>query len=118
MPTKLNMTKDVAGYNAFGLVPSEDSYTGLLATGVAQSLTVPSEYPAYLAVFSYTPGANVFVDFKTTAVSPTGSIGASSAELNPAGRRVLKGSTISMISPDTNGSYVSVLFYVVPEFGN
>ncbi len=118
MPTKLNMTKDVAGYNAFGLVPSLDSYAGVLAATVAQTITVPSEYPAYLAVLSYTPGANVFVNFVTTAVTPVGAIAANLNELNPAGRRVLKGSTISFITPDVAGAYVSVLFYVVPEFGN
>jgi hypothetical protein len=118
MPTKLNLTKDVAGYNAFGLVPSQDSYAGLLATAAAQTITVPSEYPAYLAVMSFTPGSNIWVNFSTTAVTPSGSIGANLNELNPAGRRVLKGSTISFITPDAAGAYVSVLFYVVPEFGN
>ena len=118
MPTKLNLTRDVAGYNAFGLVPSLDSYAGVLAATVAQTITVPSEYPNYLAVFSFTPGANVFVNFVTTAVTPPGAIGANLNELNPAGRKVSKGSTISFITPDAAGAYVSVLFYVVPEFGN
>src|SRR3990167_17922 len=118
MATKLNLTRDVAGFNAFGLVPSTDSYAGVLAATVAQTITVPSAYPAYLAVLSYTPGANVWVNFVTTAVTPPGAIGADLNELNPAGRRVLKGTTISFITPDAAGAYVSVLFYVVPAFGN
>lgn len=118
MPTKLNMTKDVAGYNGFGVAPCADSYTGLLAAGVADSVTVPSEYPTYLAVLSYTPGANVFVDCVTTAVSPAAGIAASSACLNPAGLKVTKGTTISFITPDAAGAYVSIRFFVVAEFGN
>lgn len=118
MPTKFNMTKDVGGYNGFGVAPCSDSYAGVLAATVAQSVTVPSQYPAYIAVMSYTPGSNVFANFVTTAVTPAGAIGADLNELNPAGRRVLKGSTISFITPDAAGAYVSVLFYVVPEFGN
>jgi hypothetical protein len=118
MPTKLNLTKDVAGYNAFGLAPSVDSYGGILVATVAQTITVPSAYPAYLAVMSYTPGSNVWVNFTTTAVTPPGAIGANLNELNPAGRRVLKGTTISFITPDAAGAYVSLMFYVIPEFGN
>lgn len=118
MPTKFNMTKDVAGYNGFGIAPSSDSYAGILVAAAAQTITVPSQYPSYIAVMSYTPGANVFVNFTTTAVTPAGAIGANLNELNPAGRRVLKGTSISFITPDAAGSYVSVLFYVVPEFGN
>jgi hypothetical protein len=112
------MTKDVAGYNGFGLVPSSDSYAGLLAMGVADSVTVPSQYPRYLAVFSFTPGSNVWVDVLTTAAAPAGAISATSAELNPAARLVQKNQTISFITQDTAGAYVSVLFYVVAEFGN
>jgi hypothetical protein len=118
LPTKFNMTKDVAGYNGFGVTPCLDSYTGLLAVGVADSVVTPSEYPAYIAVLSYTPGSNVFVDTVTTAAAPVGAIAASSACLNPSGLRVLKGTTISFITPDAAGAYVSVRFFVVPEFGN
>lgn len=113
MPTKLTMTRDINGYNAFGLIPSSDSYAGILVATVAQTITVPSEAPAYLAVMSFTPGANVFVNFVTTAVTPAGAIGADLNELNPAGRRVLAGSTISFITPDASGSYVSVLYYAL-----
>lgn len=118
MPTKLNMTRDVAGYNGFGLIPSSDSYAGILVATVAQTITVPSQYPYYLVVLSYTPGANVFVNFSTTAVTPPGAIAANLNELNPAGRLVKKGTTISFITPDAAGAYVSALYYVAPEFGN
>jgi hypothetical protein len=118
MPTKFNMTKDVAGYNGFGLVPSTDSYAGLLATSVADSVVVPSEYPQYLAVLSYTPGSNVWVNNSGAAAAPAGAIGASASELNPAARLVKKGTTLSFLTADTAGAYVSVLFYVAGEFGN
>ncbi len=118
MPTKFNMTKDVAGYNGFGVQPCLDQQSGVLAANVAQSITVPSEYPAYIAVLSYTPGANVWVDCVTTAAAPTGAFAATTACLNPTGLRVLKGTTMSFITADAAGSYVSVRFFVVPEFGN
>ena len=118
MPTKFLMTRDISGTNGFGIPPSQDSYAGILVAAAAQTITVPSEYPAYIAVMSFTPGSNVWVNFTTTAATPAGAIGADLNELNPAGRRVLKGTTISFITPDVAGAYVSVLFYVVPEFGN
>lgn len=118
MSTKFNMTRDVAGYNGFGLIPSDDSFSGLLATASAQSVTVPNQYEYYIAIFSFTPGTNVFVNFKTTAVTPGSSIAANANELNPAGRLVKGGTAISLITPDTSGAYVTVLFYVVAPFGN
>ncbi len=118
MPTKFNMTKDVAGYNGFGLAPCSDSYAAVLVTGVAQTITTPSEYPSYIAIFSYGSGANIWVDCVTTAVAPTGSVAATSACLNPAGIKVTKGTAISVINPETDNRYISVRFFVVPEFGN
>jgi hypothetical protein len=118
MPTKFNMTKDIAGYNGFGVIQSQDIYSGVMATSVAQSVTVPSEYKNYLAILSYTPGANVFVSVNDTAIVPGGALAASNSELNPAGRKVLAGDVISLITPDTAGAYVSVCFYVVDEYVN
>lgn len=118
MSTKFNMTKDVAGYNGFGVMFATDGYKGLLSTGVAQSVTVPSNYPNWLAVFSYTPGANVWVDSTTTAAVPVGAFAATTADLNPSARFVTKGQTLSFITSDTTSPQVKVSFYVVAEFGN
>lgn len=118
MTTKFNLTKDVGGYNGFGVMFADDGYSGILAVGVAQSVTVPSNYPCWLAVFSYTPGANIWVDNSTTAVAPTGAFAATKADLNPSARFVKKGTTLSFITSDTTSPQVKVSFYVVAEFGN
>jgi len=117
MSTKFNMTKDVAGYNGFGVMFAADGYQGILATGVAQTVTVPSNYPNWLAVFSYTPGANIWVGNGTTIV-PVGAFAATTADLNPSARYVTKGQTLTFITSDTTSPQVKVSFYVVAEFGN
>lgn len=116
--TKFNMTKDVAGYNGFGIVPSNSKQGVLLAQNVAQSFTVPSDYPTYIAIMTYSPGNNVFVAYDTTASAFTGVAGAVTSELLPVGRQVKAGSTISALTTDAAGAYVGVVFLVVNEFGN
>lgn len=120
MPTKFNMTRDINGYNGFGLVESDTVYGVLLASAIEQNFTAPSgEYNNYLAIFSYTPGTNVFVDLTgNTAADYSGTIGAVTSELNPSARQVKAGTQISLICPDTNGSYVQVAFYVCESYGN
>ncbi len=59
MSTKFNMTRDVNGYNGFGVMFADDAYQASLTANVAQSLTIPSNYQNWIAVFSYTPGADV-----------------------------------------------------------
>lgn len=116
--TKFLMTKDVAGYNGFGLPFTLNAKSGVLAATVAQSITVPSNYPNWIAIFSYTPGSNIWVDNITTAVAPTGAFSDTTSELNPAARFVKAGDTISFITSDVTSPMVSVLFYVAPPFGN
>ena len=116
--TKFNMTKDVAGYNGFGVKFATDGYKGLLAANVEQHVTVPANYPYWLAVFSYTPGSNIWVDGTTTAVAPTGNFASTKADLNPSARFVTKGETLSFITSDTTSPMVKVSFYVVAPFGN
>lgn len=113
MPTKFNMTRDVAGYNGFGLPICDDQYSAVLATGVAQTVTVPSQYPTYIAVIAYTPGSAVWVDCLNTAVAPTGAVAATTACLNPAGIRVSSGTAMSFITQDASSAYLSVRFFVV-----
>lgn len=118
MSTKFNLTKDVAGYNGFGVKFADDGFKGILATSVEQHITVPSNYPNWLAVFSYSPGSNVWVDGSTTAVVPTGAFTASKADLNPSARFVKAGDTLSFITSDSTSVQIKVSFYIVAEFGN
>lgn len=118
MPTKFNMTRDIAGYNGFGLPFTLDARSAVLAAGVAQSVAVPDTYPNWIVVLSYTPGSSIWVDTLTTAVAPTGAFSATTSELNPSARFVKSTDTLSFITSDATSPMVSVLFYVAPPFGN
>lgn len=116
--TIFNMTKDVAGYNGFGVVPSNVMYGVQLLQNAAQSFTLPNDSSNYLVIFTYLPGANVFVDSTTTAAAYSTTIGAVTSELNPVGRQLKGGTTVSLISPDTGGAYVQAAVYVCPNYIN
>lgn len=118
MSTKFNLTRDINGYNGFGLPFAQDGFSGQLATSVAQSVVVPDNYPNWIAIFSYTPGASVWVDGITTAVAPSGAFAATTAELNPTARFVKAGQTISMITNDITSPEVGIKFLVAQPFGN
>ncbi len=114
MSTFLNFGRDTQGYNAYAPSRSKDIYKVNLATGVAASITVPSNHEVWIAVFSIQPGTDVWVDLSgATAVAPaTGAFVSSTAELNPGSRTVLAGDTISCITTST-ASEVSVSLYAV-----
>lgn len=116
--TIFNMTKDVAGYNGFGLIPSTVKKGVALAQNVAQSFVVPSDSSTYLVIFVYTPGSNVFVNFTTTAAAFPGAIANVTSELSPIARQVAAGTTISLLTPDAAGAYVNALIYIVSPYTN
>ena len=116
--TKFLMTRDIAGYNGFGVTFTLNAKSAVLVAGVAQNFTVPDEYPNWIAIFSFSPGASVWVDGITTAVAPTGAFANTTSELNPAARLVKAGDVISFITSDITSPAVSVLLYVAPPFGN
>ena len=118
MSTKLCMTRDINGYNAFGLLPTQDIFSGYLTANAEQHVVVPSNNEYWLAVFTYTPGANVWISFSATATVPGNTIGAGSAVLNPAGRQVKAGSTISMISPDSTEPFVCIELQVLNNYAS
>lgn len=119
MSTKFNMTRDINGYNGFGIIPTTDVYTGLMEVGVAQTVTVPDNYPNWIAIFSYTPGSSMWVSFDgVTAVAPTGAFSASSSVLNPSARSVKAGQTISVITADDTNPLMSIEFQVIQPFSN
>lgn len=118
MSTQFYMTRDINGYNGFGIPFSTDSKSAVLSASTAQSITVPSNFSDWIAIFSYTPGASVWVDAATTAAAPTGAFAATTSELNPAARAVKAGDVISFITEDTNSPMVSVLLLVAPATGS
>ena len=114
--TVFNMTRDVNGFNGFGLPFSNSKYQCLLLADVEQMLVVPttgrSDYPNVLAVFSADPGDSVWVSLNETATVPAGAFAASTSELNPAARYVKSGDVLSFITSDTIDQ-VGVIFYAV-----
>jgi hypothetical protein len=116
MSTKFILTRDINGYNGFGLLPCEDIKTVTLAAGVAASLVVPDNFDNWIAIFGIEPGVRVWVAITaagtSAAVPGGGTFGASSSELNPIGRQVKAGDTISCITADMTAD-VSVALYAL-----
>lgn len=113
MSTKFILTRDINGYNGFGLPFAEDNRTATLTVGVAASYTVPSNYENWIAIFGIEPGANVWVAIGATASVPAGNtFAASASQLNPVGRLVSAGDVISCITPDATAN-VSISLYAI-----
>ena len=118
MSTKFNMIRDISGFNGFGIIPTYDIQGCSLTENAAQTFTVPDNYSNWIAIFSYTPGANVFVSFTTTAAVPTGTVSSLTSVLNPSARAVAGGSTFSVITPDTDDPYITVEYQIVAPYQN
>lgn len=107
MTTKLVLGKDINGNVTFVLPFSDTGYATTLAPGVVQNLTVPPN--CNTAIFSYSSGADVWVNPTTTAAVPGGAFAATLADQNPVGRLVTAGSTLSFIS--ASACEIKVSFY-------
>lgn len=123
MTTKFNMIRDINGYNGFGLQFSDTKYSCALSQAAATPLTVPvgttigsghsTNVLRYLAIFSYSPGATVWVTNNATAAVPAGSsFAVTTSELNPTARYVAVGDVLSFLSPDA-ATKVGVTFYAL-----
>ena len=65
----------------------------------------------FIAIFSYEPGASIWVSLNETAASPVGATFATvSSELNPAARVVNAADVLHFITTDTSAQ-VGVVFY-------
>lgn len=124
MTTKFSMTRDINGFNGFGLVPSDTNYSVTLTVSTDTTLTVPSSVaigkqgpsvssaaPISLAVITSDPGTTIWVAMNTTAAVPAGAtLAATSSMMNPGAIEVKGGDVIHIISSGT-GVNVSVRFY-------
>ena len=113
------MIRDISGYNGFGIIPTYDIQGCSLATSTAQTFTVPNNYGNWIAIFSYTPGANIFIRFDgSVATVPGGTEGTIHVVLNPSARAVKGGSTFSVITPDATTPYITVEYQIVAPYQN
>lgn len=118
MSTKFIMSRDINGYNGFGLPFAVNGEATILAAGVAQTFTAPEDYPNWIAIFSYSVGSTVLVDGLDTASVPTGAPSPSTAQINPVAREVQGGQSISIITADAGGAMVQVSYYVKDMYNN
>jgi hypothetical protein len=112
--TRFQITRDNAGFTAFGLPISNRKYQTVLTALTEQILTVPisgdATYPGIVAVFSFQPGTTVWMAINATATVPGGSFTLTNSEQNPQVRYLKAGDIIHMISRSTT-SEVGVMFY-------
>jgi hypothetical protein len=127
MTTKWILTRDINGYNGFGLPFTDTAYSATLTANTDTSLVVPSTNPpggnsyegnakaVLIAIFSFDPGTSVWVARNAVASAPAGaSFAATSSELNPAARQVYAGDTLHFYSTGTAVN-ISVLFYWIGQ---
>jgi hypothetical protein len=112
--TILSLTKDNKGFNAYGRVPAELQYNATL-TSVAgeQTIAIPNNMTRVLVIFSYAPGAIVWVAINNTAAAPTGaSFASTTSEINPVAYELKANDVIHVLTPDTASS-VGVAIYAL-----
>jgi len=127
MTTPFALTRDINGYNGFGIKFSDTNYSATLATGTNTTLTVPSlsppggasysgsANPILIALFEYDSGTSVWVSLNATAATPAGaSFAATNSQLNPSARQVKAGDVLNFITAGT-GVNVSVCFYWIGQ---
>ena len=118
MPTKFSISRDINGYNGYGLKPTDIAYSVTLTASTNTHFIVPSSSslggcntgtksnPILIAIFYFTPGAEVWCALNATAIVPVGAtFGATVSEGNPSAWEVKGGDVINVISA---GSAVSV----------
>lgn len=121
--TPFSMTRDINGSNGFGIQFAVDNYSATLSATTDTTLACPSTsslggassqtHNKFLAIFSYTPGASVWVANNATAAVPAEATFASTTStLNPSARQVQAGDTLHFYTADT-GASVGVTFYAL-----
>jgi hypothetical protein len=121
MTTLFNMTRDINGYNGFGLKPTDTAYSATLIASTDTALTVPIEFALgncsstavarLLAIIVSDPGDAVWVALNATATVPAGAAFAPTlSALNPAAYEVKGGDVLHFITAGT-GVDISIRFY-------
>jgi hypothetical protein len=124
MATNYNIDKTKNGVNGFGLPFCDTIYSATLTASTNTTIAVPltsatgaptaTTYNKFMAVFSYSSGATVFVALNKTAAVPVGAtFAATTSEINPTAKMVKSTDTINVISSGTPS--VTIAFYAIQE---
>ncbi len=112
--TQLLFGRDVQGYNAFAPSLSMNMLSAELASGGDDEFDVPETADQWIAVFSYEPGAIIWVSVNDTAAPPAGNtFAAITSFLLPAQLSVKKGDSISCYNNSATDQDVGVALYAV-----
>ena len=114
------MTRDINGYNGFGLPASNTNYSVTLVASTDTTLTVPidgalgqsssTSKEKLIAIITHDLGVNIWVAVNATATLPAGASFAATASFeNPAAIEVKGGDILHFISSGTPS--ISVRFY-------
>ena len=112
MTTIFNMTRDINGYNGFGLIPADDIQDTTLLQNIAQTFTVPSNFSKWIAIFAPQLGANIYVARNATATIPGDTVTSTKSEYLPEGWQLNAGDTISAITPDVSAT-LTIKYYAL-----
>ncbi len=114
MSTYLNFGRDIQGMNAYAPYTSTNKYSATVTNGAETHITVPSNFPKWIAVFSVQPGGNLWVDLTggTAAVPVGATLASTTSELNPGARMIDAGGKISIIT-DNASIDVGISLYAV-----
>lgn len=117
MDTRFAMARDINGQNGFGLKFSTNMYSVDLTANTEATVTVPTQIKRWIAIFSYEPGADVWVANNNTAAGPAGAtLASTTSSLNPVAREVVGGDVLSIISP-VDATSVGVELYAIDSQG-
>lgn len=108
----MNLTRDVAGNNTFGLPFSKFKWDNTLTVGGgAKALTIPAKSAKWSAIFAIEPGAEVWVANNETATLPAiGEFVTTDSEMNPVSREVKAGDVLSLITGNADAKVGIVLY--------
>jgi len=108
MSTPFVLEKDINGNVTYRTPISDIMMRVELDPNIPQSVTVPPNCTS--ALFSYSSGGDVWVDYENTATLPSGTFEETTSELTPLGKYGLEpGQTISCIC--ATNAYVHVSFW-------
>ena len=108
--TNMNLSRDAAGNNTFGLPFAPFKYDNELVTSTEKLLTIPGDYPKYSAIFSIEPGSEVWVAKNATATLPVaGEFLPTDSELNPVSREVRAADVLHFITGNVDARIGVVL---------